>query len=94
LDFCFSEAVFFWTSLESALLILAALFLWIKPFLAARSAKETALAISFFFLSFLAALIAISRFARMLVLTLAFFFDALNALFAVLVTGTKIGYKI
>lgn len=86
MDFCFSE-VFFWASLESKLLILAALFLWIKLFLAARSAKETALIISLFFLLFLAALMAISRFERMLALTLAFFFDDLKALFAVLVTG-------
>jgi len=87
----------FGRSLERVLLILAALFLWIRCFFAARSAREIALIIaSFDFFrpeadrpldDFLAIRRATSRFVRIFRLTWAFLLELLKARFAVLVTG-------
>jgi len=75
------------TSFESLLFILAALFLWNMFFLAALSAKEIA---SFTFLieGFLfACLIAISKRLTKTLLIASFLFETLSALLAVFVTG-------
>lgn len=63
--FYFLVLLLAFNSLERALFILAALFLWIDFFLAALSAREIALVISASFNVFFANLIAISIFLRM-----------------------------
>lgn len=71
-------------------MILAALFLWMAFFLAAWSAKETALMIKSFVLAFLAFLIATSSRDRIILLIFAFCFEPLKALLAVFVTGMQL----
>lgn len=73
--------------MESWLLILAALFLWIIFFLATRSVREIALMILAFFRPFFANLIAAPRRFIIILLTTCFLFEALRALLAVFVTG-------
>ena len=75
------------SSFESALLILAALFLWITWIFAERSVKDIAETTSFSFLLFFAIRIAISRRADISLLFTAFLFEPRRALFAVFVTG-------
>lgn len=65
----------------------AALFLWIKCFFAALSAKDMAFCIFSKVLDFLAVLTASSRFFLINKFTATFFFDDLKALLAVLVVG-------
>ena len=74
-------------SLESCDLILEALFLWIVDVFDARSARETAFSIAFLLLDFFADLIAISSLESMILFTISFLLDPLNALLAVFVTG-------
>ena len=68
-------------------LILAALFLWINFFFAARSANLIAVMVFLAVLSLLACLIAISSIEAKDLLAFVFRFETLRALFAVLVTG-------
>lgn len=75
------------TSFDSWDFILAALFLWIIFFFAARSVKETAFVTPALSLDFLARRIAISSLLTKSRLTLFLFSDPLRALFAVFVTG-------
>lgn len=77
-------------SFEKVLLILAALFLGIMFFFAARSVREIAFTILFLDLFLLAILIALSRSTRIFLLNSAFLFDDLSALLAVLVTGISL----
>jgi hypothetical protein len=72
--------------LERLLLILAALFLWMIFFLAARSAREMA-SLTFSLEPSLANLIATSSLVLISLLVSSFLFEDLNALLAVLVTG-------
>lgn len=68
-------------------LILAALFLWITLFFAARSAKETAFIILSADFPFLASLTATSRPLSVALFTKVLFLLPRRALLAVLVTG-------
>lgn len=68
-------------------LILAALFLWIRPFLAALSANEKTFSMVFFPLVFLADFRAFSNSTAMSLFVSVFLLDTLRALFAVFVTG-------
>lgn len=81
----------FGKSFESCDLILAALFLWITFFLAARSARDIALIIFSFTLSFFARRMAISSLAMRVLFTDSFFRLPLRARLAVLVTGIRFG---
>lgn len=78
---------FFGSNFERVDLIRAALFLWINLFLTARSAREIAVFIFSAVLLFLAVRTAFSRLTKMSLLTAAFLFELLSALFAVFVTG-------
>lgn len=74
-------------SLASCDLILAALFLWITFFFAARSAIETAAKIFSVPLLLFAILTATSSFFKISLFTNSLFLELLNALLAVVVTG-------
>lgn len=74
-------------SLESWDFILAALFLWITFFLAALSAKDTALVTFSAVLLFRATLTATSSLPRIILLIDSLFLEPLRALLAVVVTG-------
>ena len=80
-------ADFLGSSFDNWDLILAALFLWITLFLAARSASEIADAIFAAVLVFLATLMAASNFETISLLTDSFFLLPRSARFAVFVTG-------
>jgi len=73
--------------LDSCDLILAALFLWITFFFAARSAREIADKIFSVPLAFFAILTATSSFLRISLFTDSLFLELLRALLAVVVTG-------
>ena len=80
-------AAAFGINLESWDLILAALFLWITLFLAARSASEIAAVIFSAVLLFLATRVATSSFPRIILFIDSLFLEPLRALLAVVVTG-------
>lgn len=79
--------VLFCSSLESWDFILAALFLWMIFFFAARSASEVANLISSLFLDLFARRTAISSFFIKSLFTVVLFLEPLRALLAVFVTG-------
>lgn len=83
----FFRGVFWINSLESWDFNLPALFLWITPFFAALSAKETASATLLIVFVFLAARTAISNLLVMALFTSILTLEPLSALFAVFVTG-------
>lgn len=78
------------SSLESELLILAALFLWINFFLAALSAREIAASIFSLPPPFLARRTATSSLDEISLFTKVFLFEDLKALLAVFVTGIQL----
>ncbi|KKQ53351.1 MAG: hypothetical protein UT40_C0005G0048 [Candidatus Woesebacteria bacterium GW2011_GWA1_39_21b] len=73
--------------LDRRLFILAALFLWINLFLAARSAREIAFLTFSLVAFFLLRRTAISSCAKVFLFTACFLKEARSALLAVLVTG-------
>lgn len=87
LTFLGLEGLCFGRSLERVLFTLAALFLWITLFLAARSTRDIVFKTASFVLVLLAVRIAISTPLIMSLLTTSFLFEDLKALLAVLVTG-------
>ena len=88
-DLVFAEV--FGNSFDSVDLIREALFLWMTLFLTALSAKEIAAIIFSAPFAFFAKRTALSSFAKINLLTWAFLFDPLSALFAVFVTGINFG---
>jgi len=85
--FCFFSDFFCGKIFASLLLILAALFLCMMWFLAARSEREIAVRTSFSFLPFFATRMAISNLVFISLFIASFLVELLSALFAVFVTG-------